>query len=73
MLRNKHGSPDGHTVNHYEKDKEYDVPESLANVFINDDQVAELVEPKAEKVAKPEKAEKAPANKAEKVAENKSA
>lgn len=74
MLRNKHGSPDGATVKHYEKDEVYDVPESLAKTFIEDDKVAELIEGKAEKVAKPEKAEKAaPANKAEKVAENKTA
>lgn len=74
MLGNKTGSPDGHSVKHYEKGEEYDVPEGLAKVFIEDDKVAELVEAKAEKVAKPatEKAvPAAPKNKAEKVAENK--
>lgn len=70
MTSNKAGSPDGHSVKHYEKGTEYDVPESLAKIFVEQDKVAELV--KAEKVA--EKAVPgAPKNKAEKVAENKTA
>ncbi|MHC2315155.1 hypothetical protein ACVIHC_002201 [Bradyrhizobium diazoefficiens] len=73
MLRAKHGSPDGYSVVHYEKDTEHDVPESLAKTFVEDDKVAERLDddaPKAEKVA--EKAVKPPKNKAEKVPENKS-
>ncbi len=66
MLRNKHGSPDGYTVKHYEKDQEYDVPAALAKIFVEDDKVAEYV--KAEKAVTA-----APKNKAEKVAENKAA
>lgn len=44
MTRNKLGSPDGAKVVHYEEGKEYDVPESLAKVFIEEDKVAVAVE-----------------------------
>lgn len=61
MLRNKHGSPDGHSVLHYEQGKEYDVPESLAKVFVEDDKVAALagqVDPEEAARVAAEKAEK---------------
>lgn len=80
MTRNRHGSPDGVTVNHYEADTEHDLPESLAKVFVEDDKVAEYVKAskaedpvaaaakEAEKEAKAQAAAKA---KAEKEAKNK--
>ncbi len=63
MLRNKHGSPDGVRVNHYEKDVEYDLPEGLAKAFVETDRVAEYLDV--------EKAEKPVKNKAEKPLKNK--
>jgi hypothetical protein len=68
MLRNKSGSPDGVAVNHYEKGKEYDVPEALANLFIETDKVAEAVTGKKAEARLENKADKAPKNKADKAA-----
>ena len=43
------GSPDGLKVREYEQGKEYDLPESLATVFVSEMDVAEVVkEPEAE-------------------------
>ena len=68
MTRNKHGSPDGHTVRHYEQGQTYDVPEDLAKLFVEVDKVAEYVEgEKAIEAASKNKAEKVVKNKAEKV------
>lgn len=69
MTRNKHGSPDGIIVKHYEEGTEHDVPESLAKTFVDEDKVAERLDDDAPKAEKAVKA--APKNKAEKVAENK--
>jgi hypothetical protein len=65
MLSNKLGSPDGHTTHHYDTGKEYDVPQALADTFL-EEKVAELVEgEKAEPAAPKNKAEKPLKNKAE--------
>ena len=63
MTASKSGSPDGFSVKHYEKDEEYDVPESLATIFVEQDKVAELVKP-----GKPEDPEEAARLAAEKEA-----
>lgn len=71
MLMAKHGSPDGHSVRFYEKGEVYEVSDTLARIFVEQEQVAEYADAP---VGKSEvKAEKAPKNKAEKPLENKGA
>lgn len=40
MIQTATGSPDGLSVRTFEKGKQYEVPELLANVFINELQIA---------------------------------
>jgi hypothetical protein len=75
MLRNEKGSPDGLAVQVYNKDQEYDLPDSLSDVFlkigsaelVTDDIPDEsIVEAKAEEGSPKNKAEMiVPSNKAE--------
>lgn len=44
MSRTKTGSPGGTSVREYEKDKTYDLPESLAKVFISLEVAEEVIE-----------------------------
>ena len=53
MLNTKKGSPDGTSVNTYLSGQEYDMPNSLADVFINQLHVAEKVISKFVYVAPP--------------------
>lgn len=48
MLKDAKGSPDGIITRSYNKSNEYDLPESLANAFVNDLKVAKIVEPDKE-------------------------
>lgn len=43
MLGTEKGSPDGINVRTYEKDKTYDLPKSLADVFLNGMECCEFV------------------------------
>jgi hypothetical protein len=43
MLKKTQGSPDGIQVNVYEAGMEYDLPDRLANTFVNQMKVAEFV------------------------------
>ena len=43
MTKTQNGSPDGVALRSYKKDKEYNLPEDLANVFINDIKCAKKV------------------------------
>lgn len=43
MLKTKKGSPDGITVNTYFEGQDYDMPNSLADVFINQLEVAKEI------------------------------
>lgn len=45
MLKTKPGSPDGVSVRVYDKGKEYDLPEDLANVFLKELKCCELIKP----------------------------
>jgi colicin import membrane protein len=58
MTRNKHGSPDGINVKHYDKGETYSVPESLGKLFVEADKVAEYVADQADEAAAAAKAEK---------------
>lgn len=42
MLKDAKGSPNGIITRSYDKGNEYDLPESLANAFVNDLKVAKL-------------------------------
>lgn len=42
MLKNDKGASDGFTVQTYEKDKEYDVSEDLADAFLSTDSCVEI-------------------------------
>lgn len=44
MLKSTHGSPNGISIVHYEKDNEYNIPDKLADIFINQMRVAIKVE-----------------------------
>ena len=49
MTKDAKGSPDGLKVRSYEKGKEYDLPDSLATVFIKEIKVAKVApKPKEE-------------------------
>lgn len=48
MLRDDRGSPDGRAVIQYKKDQEYDIPDPLAIVFIEQLRSAVKVLPKTE-------------------------
>ena len=48
MKKSKPGSSDGMHVKMYEADKQYEVSERLADIFINQMNVAEEVKPKKE-------------------------
>jgi hypothetical protein len=66
MKKTMPGSPDGITVNLYKKDEIYDIPESLATVFLDNDLAekasitAKIVEPE-----KPKSVSSSPENKME--------
>jgi hypothetical protein len=45
MLKTKKGSTDGCTINTYLVGRDYDMPDSLANVFVNQLNVATEIEP----------------------------
>lgn len=54
MLQTQKGSPDGIQVNEYEQGKKYDLPESLAEVFLDNkwaeqDKALEIPEKKEKK------------------------
>jgi len=55
MTENKRGSIDGVSVNIYFKDIEYDIKESLANVFIKLNVAKEIIETKDVVIETPEK------------------
>ena len=52
MLSDCKGSPDGILVRTYYKSKEYDLPESLTNVFVNQLKVADYIDAEEPKTLK---------------------
>lgn len=48
MLRDDRGSPDGRAIVQYKKDQEYDIPDPLAEVFVEQLRSAVKVLPKTE-------------------------
>ena len=59
MTKTERGSPTGQKVNEYLKDKEYDLPKSLADIFVKEMKVAKVVTEKMKKEAEAKKAEEA--------------
>jgi hypothetical protein len=72
MLRSKMGSNDGITTRMYLEGEEYEVSEALGESFVGE-QLAEVIDEKAEKPVENKAVEKAPKDKAEKPVENKAA
>jgi len=52
MLKDAKGSTDGISTRSYDKGNEYDLPESLANAFVNDMKVAKIIEPEKKAATK---------------------
>ena len=66
MKKSERGSPNGIKVVYYQAEQEYDIPESLYDVFVNKMKIAESVDP-----AQEEKMVTPPSNKAVETESNK--